>query len=60
MNKPNELWRPVVLGSFLLFMVVPVAATLIFSVSTRWDRSIWPEGYTLQWWAQVTSREPSC
>ena len=56
MKRKNELWRPVVLGSFLIFMVVPVIATLIFSVSTRWDRSIWPEGYTLQWWQAVTSR----
>lgn len=56
MKKNNELWRPVVLGLFLLFMVVPVIATLIFSVSTRWDRSIWPEGYTIQWWQEVTSR----
>jgi putative spermidine/putrescine transport system permease protein len=37
-------------------MVVPLLATLIFSVSTRWDRSLWPEGYTLDWWREVTSR----
>jgi putative spermidine/putrescine transport system permease protein len=56
MKKPVELWRPIVLGLFLVFMIVPVIATLTFSVSTRWDRSIWPEGYTLQWWQEVTSR----
>ncbi len=56
MKRPVELWRALVLGAFFLFMVVPVLATLIFSVSTRWDRSLWPEGYTLQWWEQVTSR----
>ena len=56
MKKTSELWRPVVLGLFLAFMIVPVIATLFFSISTRWDRSLWPEGYTLQWWAAVTSR----
>jgi putative spermidine/putrescine transport system permease protein len=56
MKRPSELWRALVLGAFSLFMIVPVIATLIFSVSTRWDRSLWPEGYTLQWWVQVTSR----
>ncbi len=45
-----------VLGAFLIFMVVPVIATLLFSVSVRWDRTLWPEGYTVQWWSEVTSR----
>jgi putative spermidine/putrescine transport system permease protein len=56
MKKSNDIWRPMVLGAFLIFMIVPVIATLVFSVSTRWDRSLWPEGYTLQWWTEVTSR----
>jgi putative spermidine/putrescine transport system permease protein len=56
MKRTGDLWRSVVLGSFLVFMVVPVVATLIFSVSIRWDRSLWPEGYTLQWWMEVTAR----
>jgi putative spermidine/putrescine transport system permease protein len=56
MKSSGGLWRVLVLGSFSLFMVVPVIATLIFSVSTRWDRSLWPEGLTLQWWQEVTSR----
>ncbi len=56
MRKPNDLWRVIVLVTFALFMIVPVIATLIFSVSTRWDRTLWPEGYTLNWWQQVTSR----
>jgi putative spermidine/putrescine transport system permease protein len=56
MTKSNDLWRSVILSAFLTFMIVPVIATLIFSVSTRWDRSIWPEGLTLQWWVEVTSR----
>jgi len=55
MKNTTNLWRPVILGAFLIFMVVPVIATLVFSVSTRWDRSLWPEGYTLRWWSQVTS-----
>lgn len=56
MKAPGALWRTVILVAFSLFMVVPVIATLVFSVSTRWDRSLWPEGYTLQWWQEVISR----
>ena len=53
--KTREVWRPVVIILFLLFMIVPVIATFIFSISTRWDRTIWPEGLTLNWWRAVTS-----
>ena len=50
------LWRPVVLGGFVVFMIVPLLATVLFSVSTRWDRTLWPEGFTLAWWGRVTGR----
>jgi putative spermidine/putrescine transport system permease protein len=55
-KAPKDLWRSIILGAFLVFMVVPLLATLVFSVSTRWDRSLWPEGYTLRWWTDVTTR----
>jgi putative spermidine/putrescine transport system permease protein len=56
MKKPRVVWRPVVIILFLLFMIVPVIATFMFSISTRWDRSLWPEGFTLDWWKAVTSQ----
>lgn len=49
-------WRSVVLTLFVLFMIVPVIATAMFSVAIRWDRTIWPEGFTFAWWVKVTSR----
>jgi putative spermidine/putrescine transport system permease protein len=38
-------------------MIVPLLATLVFSVSIRWDRSLWPEGFTLNWWHAVISNQ---
>lgn len=35
---------------FLLYMLVPIIATYVFSIATRWDRTILPEGYTLEWY----------
>lgn len=55
MSRPR-LWRPVVLGAFVVFMTVPLLATFLFSVSTRWDRSVWPEGLTTAWWVRVVGR----
>ena len=54
--KPFARWQVPVLGLFLLFMVIPILATAMFSISVRWDRTIWPEGFTLDWWDKVTSR----
>ena len=31
---------------FVIYMVFPIIATYIFSIATRWDRTILPEGYT--------------
>ena len=55
--KTRDAWRMLVITLFLLFMIVPVIATLLFSFSTRWDRSLWPEGWTLNWWIAVTSHK---
>jgi len=49
-------WRTLVIAGFLVFMIVPLLATALFSISTRWDRSIWPEGITLAWWGKVVAR----
>jgi putative spermidine/putrescine transport system permease protein len=54
--RRRALWRPLALGGFVAFMTVPLVATALFSVSTRWDRTLWPEGFTLAWWARVTGR----
>ena len=49
-------WRPIVLGGFVVFMTVPLLATALFSVSVRWDRTLWPEGLTLAWWIRAIGR----
>jgi len=54
--RGQAAWRFVVLALFLTFMLVPLLATVLFSVSIRWDRSLWPEGFTLRWWQAVTAR----
>ena len=54
--KQGVSWRTLVIAGFLVFMIVPLLATALFSISTRWDRSIWPEGITLMWWGKVVAR----
>ena len=38
---------------FLLYMLVPIISTYVFSVATRWDRTILPEGYTLEFYKRA-------
>ncbi len=35
---------------FLGYMFLPILATYVFSIAIRWDRSILPEGLTLEWY----------
>jgi putative spermidine/putrescine transport system permease protein len=46
-NKPS-LSQVLIVLFFVLFMIIPIVATYLFSISTRWDRTILPEGYTLK------------
>jgi len=54
--KNRGIMRGTMLGIFLFYMIIPLVATVIFSVSTRWDHTILPEGLTMEWWQAVTSR----
>jgi putative spermidine/putrescine transport system permease protein len=51
-----QIWRFLVIGFFLMYLIVPLLATIAFSFSIRWDRTILPEGLTLEWWQVVTTR----
>lgn len=46
-------WQVGALGFFLVYMFVPIISTYVFSIATRWDRSILPEGYTLEFYKRA-------
>ena len=43
-------WQIIVVTLFLFYMLLPIVSTYVFSVATRWDRTILPEGYTLEFY----------
>jgi putative spermidine/putrescine transport system permease protein len=47
---PRPGWQILLIGLFLFYMLLPIISTYVFSVATRWDRTILPEGYTLQFY----------
>jgi putative spermidine/putrescine transport system permease protein len=48
-------WQVLLVGFFLFYMLVPIISTYAFSISTRWDRTILPEGYTLEFYQRAIS-----
>jgi putative spermidine/putrescine transport system permease protein len=54
--RSGSLGRALVIAFFLTYMLVPLVATVAFSFAVRWDRTILPEGLTIEWWQAVTSR----
>lgn len=48
MKKKPSLSQVLLVSLFILYMVIPIVATYIFSIAIRWDRTILPEGYSLE------------
>ena len=51
-GKP-AIWQVAFIVFFLFYMLVPILSTYIFSVATRWDRTIFPEGFTLDFYTRA-------
>ncbi len=46
-----------------LYILLPIAAVLLYSLATRWTSEVLPDGYTLAHWINAFSDErfaPSC
>lgn len=46
-------WQILCIALFLFYMLLPILSTYVFSVATRWDRTILPEGYTLEFYIRA-------
>ncbi len=48
LKKRPAFWQIAAISIFVFYMFLPIISTYVFSIATRWDRTILPEGYTLQ------------
>lgn len=48
------LLRVALIGA-LLYLTLPLLATVLFSLATVWSKSILPEGYTLEWYKEAVT-----
>lgn len=54
-KKRASGWQIALVGTFLIYMLVPIISTYVFSVAIRWDRTILPEGYTFEFYGKATA-----
>jgi putative spermidine/putrescine transport system permease protein len=56
-NKSGRRWHGSVIVLLLVYLFLPIAGTLLFSLATDWQSEIIPKGYTLKWYAQIFADE---
>ncbi|MES2818012.1 MAG: ABC transporter permease [Pseudomonadota bacterium] len=52
-SGPVSLYHRVVVYGLFALLVLPLAGTLLYSLSTSWSASILPSGLTLDWYAKL-------
>lgn len=53
MKMKRPIYHYLTIGAVLLYLLVPLLGTLIYSFSTQWHKTILPEGLTLHWYAEL-------
>ncbi|MDN3017096.1 ABC transporter permease subunit [Paenibacillus sp. BSR1-1] len=51
--KTSLSFHKVIVGLLVIYLVIPLAATLLFSVAGKWDHTILPESFTMKWYIEL-------
>ena len=54
-TKPAALYHRVVVWLLFLILLLPLAATLLYSLSTSWSATSLPDGLTFKWYLALWS-----
>ncbi|MCG6234282.1 ABC transporter permease [Vibrio furnissii] len=54
-NANHSLYHKTVVYGIVGIMLVPIIATLVYSLSSRWGATILPDGFTLDWYLKLLS-----
>ncbi|WP_417869097.1 ABC transporter permease [Vibrio furnissii] len=54
-NANHSLYHKTVVYGIVGMMLVPIIATLVYSLSSRWGATILPDGFTLDWYLKLLS-----
>ncbi|MDQ0163783.1 ABC transporter permease [Aeribacillus alveayuensis] len=51
--KTMKLYHKIILTLLSIYLLVPLVATLLFSLAGKWDHTILPEYFTWQWYGEL-------
>lgn len=51
----KSLGKRIFLLILFIYLIIPVIATVLFSVANKWDTSVLPQSYTLKYYAEIFS-----
>ncbi len=55
MQNVNHHFHKMVVYSIVGIMLIPIVATFVYSISSRWGATILPDGFTLDWYITLLS-----
>ncbi|MET1279288.1 ABC transporter permease [Vibrio navarrensis] len=55
MHKHKRTFDQAVVTTVVGLMLIPIIATLVYSLSSRWGATILPDGFTLDWYIKLLS-----
>ncbi|WP_054955188.1 ABC transporter permease [Paenibacillus dakarensis] len=56
-KQGGRVWHLTVTTLVLIFLLLPLLVTILFSISTVWENSILPKGITFKWYIELLSDE---
>lgn len=51
--KLSSTFFKVLVGLLVIYLLIPLVGTFLFSIANKWDHSILPESYTLNWYIEL-------
>jgi putative spermidine/putrescine transport system permease protein len=51
--KFSSTFFKVIVGLLVIYLLIPLVGTFLFSIANKWDHSILPESYTLNWYIEL-------
>ncbi|BAU27881.1 putative spermidine/putrescine transport system permease protein [Aneurinibacillus soli] len=55
--KSSLTVHKIIVGLLIIYLLIPLLGTFLFSIAGRWDHTILPESFTIKWYIQLFQDE---
>ncbi|WCN39275.1 ABC transporter permease [Aneurinibacillus uraniidurans] len=55
--KSSLTVHKIIVGLLIIYLVIPLLGTFLFSIAGKWDHTILPESFTMKWYIQLFQDE---